>query len=331
MKRKLTHTTKLLLLSALTAGLAFLLPGRAAAQSITVLKTFTGTAGAAPGAYPVAGLTLSGSTLYGAGSAGGTGYGTVFKISSSVAAKNDLVPTTPAGDIFTAFGIPACNVSNQVAFKATLLSGPGGMFSSNNICIYAGAPGAEALQARTGDFAPDATGTPTAAYFLGFSDPVINSLGEVAFRGTLKVTGSVTLANDTGIWSTYGGTLHLVAREGDMDPATGGTFNTFTSFALQDSGDVVFLAKLLISGGINATNNVGIWTYDATGALHKLIRTSDTVLVGGTDRTISKITFLSSVAYSMGQTRSVSSAGDKLVYGATFTDKTSAILTADHP
>ena len=78
-----TQINKLLLLSALAAGLALWLPGRAAAQSLTVLQNFTGTGGAAPGSSPSAGLTLSGSTLYGTTVGGGSsGAGTVFKVNT---------------------------------------------------------------------------------------------------------------------------------------------------------------------------------------------------------------------------------------------------------
>ncbi|MFM2294934.1 MAG: hypothetical protein RLZZ350_1347 [Verrucomicrobiota bacterium] len=294
-----------------------------------VLKNFNRSA---DGAYPNASLTLSGSTLYGTAQSGGSSnFGTLFKVSYSVAAKNTLVPTAPAGAVYSMFGTPACNDFNQVAFKATLLSGFGDVMVSNSTAIYVGNPGAEALAVRTSDLAPNATGAATTAYFSGFSDPVINSFGEIAFRGTLKILGSVTALNDTGLWSTVGGTLHLVAREGDVDPDTGGTFSVFNSFALPDYGDIVFQASLLIAGGINANNNSGLWTYNATGAPHKLIRTSDTALVGGTTKTINKITFLPTVPYSPGQTRSMSASGDTLIYNATFTDGTTAILTADHP
>ena len=139
--------------------------------------------------------------------------------------------------------------------------------------------------------------------------------------------------NDTGLWSTYGGTNHLVAREGDVDPDTGGKFASFTSFALPDEGDVVFLGVLQASASpaIGATNNTGIWAFDAYAVLHKLTRTGDSVSVNGTPKTLKTLTFLSAVAYSPGQSRSVNNAGGKLVYKATFTDATTAILSASYP
>lgn len=283
-----------------------------------------------------AGLTLVSNVLYGTTTAGGTsGNGTIFKVSYSVVEKNGLVPSSPAGAVYSKFGVAAVNSSNQVTFKATLSTGPGGVVSSNSIAIYAGMPGAEVLQARIGTAAPDTNGTPTAAYFSALSDPVINNAGEVAFLGTLQVGGSVTVDNDTGIWSTAGGTLHRVAREGDTDSATGGTFAKFTSFALPDTGDVVFLGVLkgttAIPGpgspAVVSTNNTGIWACDSEGALQKVMRTSDQVLT----KVISKISFLPAVSYSPGQTRSVTTQGDKIVYNAVFTDGSTAILQTDLP
>src|SRR5438309_11910983 len=77
-----TRTKNLFLPPALIAGLGLMLAGRAAAQSCTTLHSFTGdTAG------PLAGLVLSGNTLYGttrgyAPDLSLSDYGTVFAVNT---------------------------------------------------------------------------------------------------------------------------------------------------------------------------------------------------------------------------------------------------------
>jgi len=83
------------ILSALMAGLGWIPAGRVAAQSFTTLYNFTTTSSVnltnADGAYPDAGLVLSGSTLYGTAEEGGaSGYGTVFALSANGAAFTNL-------------------------------------------------------------------------------------------------------------------------------------------------------------------------------------------------------------------------------------------------
>jgi uncharacterized repeat protein (TIGR03803 family) len=85
-----TRIKQLFLLRALMAGLGLIPAGRVTAQTFTNLYSFTAThansSGAytnSDGAYPAAGLILSGNTLYGTASGGGTnGKGTVFAVNT---------------------------------------------------------------------------------------------------------------------------------------------------------------------------------------------------------------------------------------------------------
>src|SRR5690242_5396455 len=75
-----TSRKNLFLLSALIAGLGLIPAFRATAQSFVTLHSF---ADPTDGAYPFAGLILSGNTLYGTTSQGGSsGNGTVFAVNS---------------------------------------------------------------------------------------------------------------------------------------------------------------------------------------------------------------------------------------------------------
>jgi len=85
-----TRIKQLFLLPALVAGLGLMPASRVTAQSFTNLYSFTathvnssGVSTNSDGAYPGAGLILSGNTLYGTASGGGTnGYGTVFAVNT---------------------------------------------------------------------------------------------------------------------------------------------------------------------------------------------------------------------------------------------------------
>jgi uncharacterized repeat protein (TIGR03803 family) len=91
-----THVRKLLLLRALIAGLCLTLTGRVTAQTLTTLHSFTNNP---DGAHPSAGLILSGTTLYGTATGGGTnGQGTVFAISANGTGYTNLYRFTGGSD-----------------------------------------------------------------------------------------------------------------------------------------------------------------------------------------------------------------------------------------
>jgi hypothetical protein len=74
MKMRIQHLSPL---PALVAGLVLILAGPVTAQVFKTFHTFTG---GSDGANPIAGLILSGSTLYGTAIfAGSSAYSTVFK------------------------------------------------------------------------------------------------------------------------------------------------------------------------------------------------------------------------------------------------------------
>src|SRR5947209_6474471 len=75
-----------LVVSLRLVGFSLILAGRASAQTYTNLHSFTALVGSTnfDGAFPVAGLILSGNILYGTAAAGGaSGNGTVFKLNTN--------------------------------------------------------------------------------------------------------------------------------------------------------------------------------------------------------------------------------------------------------
>src|ERR1041384_2279489 len=90
-----TGIIKNFLLPVLIAGLGFALAGRLTAQTFTVLHSFTGS----DGAFPYAGLILSGNTLYGTTAlGGGSDGGTVFAVNTDGSGFTNLHSFTGRGD-----------------------------------------------------------------------------------------------------------------------------------------------------------------------------------------------------------------------------------------
>jgi hypothetical protein len=164
--------------------------------------------------------------------------------------------------------------------------------------------------------------------FLGnfFFDTRVNDAGAVAFWAVL--TGST---DNEGVFTTAGGAMHAVAREGDAAPGTsaGVAFGGFInqSVSLNNAGDVAFLAALK-GAGIGTTNRDGIWS-TAGGQLVKVVREGDSFDVDpgpATDlRVISDIEFGNTFV----PTRLTEDG--RLAFELTFTDGTSGVFTAVVP
>ena len=242
---------------------------------------------------------------------------------------------------FVSFGNPAMNSENHTAFYGTitgttpaattaLMGKTKGIWADDNT-------GTRQLIIRVGD---NAAGT-TSAVFSAMGDPVYNENEEIAFKGTLKVgVGGVTstpalTANNIGIWSNTGGTLHLVAqRAGEAPGCPDATFASFTSLVLPDQGGVVMLANLnsgTVSlpgpGGVIPSNNIGIWAVDTAGDLQLIVRKGDTL----NGKVITALSFLPAAAGVSGQSRSFSQTTGDLLYKATFADSSTGIYKVVFP
>jgi uncharacterized repeat protein (TIGR03803 family) len=102
-------------LPTLIAVLGLILVGRVSAQTLTPLHSFTG---GKDGAWPQGGLILSGDTLYGTASGGGSaGKGTVFAVNTDGTGFTNL-------HSFTAYaGSPAANSDGASPQCGLILSG----------------------------------------------------------------------------------------------------------------------------------------------------------------------------------------------------------------
>lgn len=164
-------------------------------------------------------------------------------------------------------GALTLNSNGDLAFS-TGLSGTG-ITSANNAATWIKPNGqAPVLFARKGDAAPGAPGTT----HNDLGDVRLNNNQFAAFRGTLS-GGSVTGANDVGIWAGTAGSLQYVAREGDATVLPGITYNTINTHpVITPNNHVVFHSSL--AGSVTAGTDAAFF-YGLPGNVQVLAREGD--------------------------------------------------------
>lgn len=228
-------------------------------------------------------------------------------------ARDDIAP--PTGGSFTAFFAPAVNDRGQVVFKSEMsggtadhgiFRGEGGrltpIFVTNQL-----APGGVIIQdcgtpainahgqvmapclvnnaSSSGVFVGDGASVVSIAlqgqtaptggtYFRFVGTTRLNDQGEVAF-GALFQGGATGLFRHTGEQTT------TIAFTGMSAPGTTGTFQSFgDDIRFRNDGRVAFVGRLTTGvGGVDASNNVGIWVGTSAQDLQLVVRTGD--VIGG--------------------------------------------------
>ncbi len=243
---------------------------------------------------------------------------------SLVATRNETLTTDPAGAKFSILGQPAIAAGGTAAYRATLLAGISGVAATNAAGIWRDNAGGVRERIARASFAAPGT---TDAVFATFSDPVINSAGNVAFRATLRGgVGDATPGKTIGIWTDTSGIHAIAARQGDQPGGVMGVakFVAFTALTLPDSGGPVFQAT--IAGlGITAANNTGLWVAPPGGGTQLLLRKGDTITVDAAPLKVLAFVVLKPVVFALGAARSVAADGGVTIL-ATFSDRTTAIL-----
>lgn len=226
---------------------------------------------------------------------------------------------TPEGSVFNNFRkfSESPDGDGRVAFTADLRIGQGDVTEENNEGIWSDLGGELSLVAREGWIASGTDG----ALFGGFdSIERLNDEGHTVFGARLQHhPGTVTEANDSGIWSEEIDGLRLLAREGSHAPGTpeGAVFERLFSPWQTKSGQTWVRAKLRSGlGGVNDDNSIGMWAEDENGDLQLVIRMGDLIEVAPDDfRT------LSSFSYDINEQ-------GQLAIKADFTDRSQGILVS---
>ena len=123
-------------------------------------------------------------------------------------------------------------------------------------------------------------------------------------------------------------------------------FSSIDRVALPDTGGVIFSATVGTSNYYNPTVSTnpgipmplyvavqpltqhGIWAQSGSRSLFLIAREGETLNVGGEDKVVESISFLTSTNEAGGQTRSFNSKTGDIIYSATFTDGNKAIFLA---
>lgn len=252
---------------------------------------------------------------------------------SIVAREGDSATGTGIGVVFKGFAPDvAINDAGHTAFLGLLVGT--GVNSTNEVGMWSGVAGALELVWREGDAAP---GTPDGTVFDGsdIEEPLINSQGEIAFRGTVIGSG-INSGRHKGIWTGVSGALDLVALEGAEAPgtSTGVKFNSFNKPVLNGAGQTAFVGSIT-GTSINGANDVGIWATDPGGILVLIAREGDLFDVNDDPlaedlRTISGLSMIPNTGGEDGRANPFNDAG-QLALHLGFTDGSEGIFVATIP
>lgn len=242
--------------------------------------------------------------------------------------------SVPAGETLAKLGLSAANTS-ATAFRGVLALSPNITKANDTALFLEGVGGSFAAVVSEGGLAPS-TGD---AQFLDFSVPAVSSSDPaITFHATLrKGTGDPVTksSSDTGLWTTMGGDLALIAREGSLAEGTTAYFTKFHSFAVHPDGEInaiAFTADLRkAKGQATSRNSSGLWALDRNHELHLLQRTGAAVQLPGVPETdvISQLALKASVN-SAGQGRALNDVG-QIVYLSKFRRGGQGIFITDMP
>jgi hypothetical protein len=160
----------------------------------------------------------------------------------------------PGGGTFVDFSDPIVNKHGEVLAVAILDNGTG-LFLHNGRDVVAIALSGQAA--------------PTGGQYSNFFGPLtLNDRGQTAFAA--RLTGS---SSTSGIFRGDGTTTTAIALQGTAAPGTTGTFSTFGDVKIGKDGNVAFIATLTVGvGGVDVSNNVGIWAGTSDADLHLVAR-----------------------------------------------------------
>ena len=144
--------------------------------------------------------------------------------------------------------------------------------------------------------------------FFGYR---LNDRGQAAFGAFL--TGG---ASRSGIFRGEGATTIAIAQEGTAAPGTTGTFASFGDSTIGEDGRVAFIGTLTLGvGGVDASNNTGIWVGTSETDLHLVARTGQIIA----DKTLTRVEALGQLQVS----------GSPVVWRGRFSGFSTAIVSSD--
>jgi hypothetical protein len=208
-------------------------------------------------------LTLNshGQASFFAGMGGGSAAFGVFrgdgKSVTTIFASNQ---SAPGGGTFVDFGTPVMNNHGQVEVFCSIDNGPAasGLFLSDGKNVV--------TIALEGKPAPKGGN-----YLGGFRRQFLDDHERVAFLAQLTGSGE-------GIFRRNHNATVTVALLGGAAPGTNGIFLRFDDYKMDEDGNIAILAALVRgAGGVDNTNDEGIWIGTSEADLHLVVRTGELI------------------------------------------------------
>lgn len=255
-------------------------------------------------------------------SAEANGVATVF---SAAGALGTAGGPALAGASFATYGFPAANDSDTSTFLATLKTGAAGVVASNARGVFLSDPNGSYLTLARIGLSSGVLGST----FSLLRDPVLSPDNNVSFLATLKGGTVKGLATTTVWWKPAGETLRVLAQGGNEAPDVAGSqWKAFTNLGINGGArGPVFAASLVIGqGGVTASNDTGVWGTDFLGRPRLLFREGDTI----NGKRLTAFNLLKSSTGNIGVTRSLNDT-QRIVWIATFSDKSTALITTEMP
>ncbi|MEN3330312.1 MAG: hypothetical protein V7638_5119 [Acidobacteriota bacterium] len=171
--------------------------------------------------------------------------------------------SAPGGATFADFGEPTINNHGQIVAVGSLI----------NSTIHSGLFVGDGT--NTSAIALQQQPAPKGGNYNGnfFGRIKLSDRGEVAFNAGL--TGGTSTS---GMFRGNGENTTTLALRGANAPGTAGTFATFRDYLLLNDGRIAFIATLNLGvGGVNTSNNMGIWIGTSDENLQLVVRTGDVI------------------------------------------------------
>jgi hypothetical protein len=232
-----------------------------------------------------------------------------------VARDGMQAPGAVSGTTFSSLERPTLNNNGEVAFGAQLA---GAVTETTDTGIWSDRGGSLQPIAREG-----AAPFNSSPYEYDFFEPSIASNGKVTFNATPRLYG---LAQT--IWSDDGSGPHLVASQYDDAPGSpGDKLGLFHLATINGTGQIVFFSELNANIYNDSINDTAIWAHTPAG-LTMIARKDQLFEVSpGEFRTINRLHLFVGPGNETGHASAFNDRG-QLVFRATFTDGSSAIIVA---